>query len=124
MAGRMEAHADFAEPQGFTVGDGLGAAGEVLAVAQAHQVEGFARGEHRAMTRAGVIGVSMGDEGARNRPHRVDMKVAGLAAQPFRLPGENILRAHLRYIGRQPVALEGLPSLPSCRPACSCPPAT
>ena len=81
MAGGMKFDRDVAEPQLLAIADGLGAAGEIVAVAQPHHVERLLRGQHRAMAGAGVVGMAMGDHGPLDRPHRIDVEAAGLAAQ-------------------------------------------
>ena len=51
MPGRMEGHARAAERDGLAIADGLRRAGEILAVAQPHDVERLLRGQHRAVAR-------------------------------------------------------------------------
>jgi hypothetical protein len=41
-----------------------------------------------------MVGMAVGDYGAFNRPYRVDMKAAGLAAQARGHGHQDILRAH------------------------------
>ena len=91
---------DVAELDVFAIADRLRAAGEIVAIAQPHHVEGFLRGQHRAMAGPGVVGMAVGDDSALDRPHRVDMKAAGLAAQAGGNGHQDVLRAHVRYIGR------------------------
>ena len=69
-------------------------AGEILAIAQPHDVEGLRRRQHRAMAGPGVVGMAVGDHGALDRPHRIDMKAAGLAAQAGGHGHQDVLRAH------------------------------
>ena len=99
MAGGVKFDADVAELYRFAIGDGLGAAGKIVAVAQPHHVERLLSGQHRAMAGPGVVGMAMGDHGALDRPHRIDMKAAGLAAQSGGDRHQDVLRTHLRYIG-------------------------
>ncbi len=122
---------DVAEPQFLAIGDGLRAAGEIVAVAQPHHVERLLGGEHRAMAGPGVIGMAMGDHGALDRPYRIDVEVARLAAQPGGNRHQDVLWTHLRYIGRRGGSFENLPlsslipnplePVPRCPRACSCP---
>ena len=52
------------------------------------------------MAGPGVVGMAMGDHGALDRPHRIDMKAAGLAAQAGGDGHQDVLRTHLVYIVR------------------------
>ena len=100
MACGMKLDRDVAELYPFAIGDGLRAARKIIAVAQPHHVERLLRGQHRAMARPGVVGMAVGDHGALDRPHRVDMEAAWLAAQPGGNGHQDILRTHVGYIGR------------------------
>jgi hypothetical protein len=44
--------------------------------------------------------MAVGNDGALDRPHRIDMKATGLAAQAGGSWQQDVLRAHLGYIGR------------------------
>ncbi len=131
MAGGVKFDGDVAEPQFLAIGDGLGAACEIVAVAQPHQVERLLGGQHRAMAGPGVVGMAVGDHGALDRPHRIDMKAAGLAAQSGGNGHQDVLRTHPGYIVRRKAhssLADRLPSKPlnrfrPCPRACSCPPA-
>jgi hypothetical protein len=46
-----------------------------------------------------MVGMAMGDHGTLDRPHRIDMEAAGLAAQAGGLRRQDVLRAHVVYIG-------------------------
>ena len=59
MTGGMKRDADRAQFDGFAVGNRLRAAGEIVAVTQSHDVEGFLRCEHRAVAGTGMIGMAM-----------------------------------------------------------------
>jgi hypothetical protein len=52
------------------------------------------------MARPGVVGMAVGDHGALDRPHRIDMEAAGLAAQPGGNGHQDVLRTHQAHIGR------------------------
>ena len=99
MAGGMKFDADIAEFEFLAIGDGLRGAREIVAVAQPHHVERFLRGQHRAMAGPGVVGMAVGDHGALDRAHRIDMEAAGLAAQAGGDGHQDVLRAHVGYIG-------------------------
>ena len=99
MSGGMERHRDVTEPDLLAIGDGLHGAREVLAIAQPHHVERFPGREHRAVTRPGVVGMAMRDQGPLDRPDRIDMEAAGLAAKPSRDGHQDVLRAHADHIG-------------------------
>jgi predicted TPR repeat methyltransferase len=100
MAGRMKFDPDVAELEFLAIGDGLGAAGKVVAVAQPHHVERLLRGQHRAVTGPGVIGMAVGDHGALDGAHRIDMEAAGLAAKAGGDGHQDVLRAHLSIYRR------------------------
>lgn len=101
MTGGMKFDRDVAELQFLAIGDRLRAAGEMIAVAQPHHVERLLGGQDSAVAGSGVIGMTMGDHGALDRPHRVDMKTAGLAAQAGSSWQQDVLRTHVGYIVRR-----------------------
>ena len=74
MAGRMERHRRAAERQRLAVARRLRRAGEILAVAQPHQVERLLRRQHRAVARPRMVGMAVRDHGLVDRPRRVDDK--------------------------------------------------
>jgi hypothetical protein len=45
-----------------------------------------------------VVGMAMGDHGALDRPHRIDMKTAGRAAKAGGTRHQDVLRTHVGYI--------------------------
>ncbi len=100
MTRGMKFDGDVAECYFLAIGDGLGAAGKIVAVAQPHHVERLLRRQHRAMAWPGVIGMAMGDHGPFDRPHRIDMEATCFAAQPGSDGHQDVLRTHFRYIGR------------------------
>ncbi len=117
MPRRHEAQADAADTQHFAIGRGLGAAGEALAIARCHDGQRFRRRQHRPVAAAGVVGMAVGDDGARHRPHRVDVEIARRAVEPLGTGGEHILGCgHERYLGSwfAHVALLHSPSRPLC----------
>ena len=56
----------------LAIGGGLGRSGEALAVALRHDRQGLGRGQHRAVARARMIRVSVGDHRPGDRRDRVD----------------------------------------------------
>ena len=80
VAGGMEGHPGAVERHALAIADRLRGAREILAVAQPHEVERLLRGEHRAMAGARMVGMAMRDHGLLDRPGRVDVEAAGLAA--------------------------------------------
>ena len=103
-------------------------AGEIVAIAQPHHVERFLRRQHLAMAGPGMVGMAMRDHRALDRPHRIDMKAAGLAAQAGGDRHQDVLRAHLRlYSSATDVRIcQGsttVDQIQSCPHACSCHPA-
>ncbi len=94
MAGRMERHLGAAQGECLARLCHLRGSGEIVAVAQPHQVERLLRGQHRAMARPGVIGVAVGDHGLVDRPRRIDMEAAGLAAHARRRRRQKLFGAH------------------------------
>src|SRR5450631_2310947 len=102
MAGRMKFYADVAKPEFLAIGDGLGAPGKIVAVAQPHHVERLLGCQHRAVARPGVVGMAVGDHGALDRARGVNMEAAGLAAETGGSWQQDVLRAHSGYIVRDP----------------------
>ena len=99
MAGGMKFYRDVAEPDFLAIGDGLGAAGEIVAIAQPHHIEGFLRRQYRAMPGPGMVGMAVRDHGPLDRPHRIDMKAAGLATETGGRRASGCLAGASRYIG-------------------------
>src|SRR6478736_5090342 len=95
----MEFDRDAAEPDLLAIGDRLRVSRKVLAIAQPHHVKRFPGRQHRAMAGAGMVGMAMGDDGTLDRPYRVDVEASLLAAQAGRYGHQDVLRAHLGYIG-------------------------
>ena len=90
MAGGMKRHFDVAKAQALAISQRLCRAGEIFAETKAHDVQRLSRRQHRAMTGAGVIGMGVGDHGARDRPRRIDMKISGRAVKPCRRVRQHI----------------------------------
>src|ERR1700737_1616791 len=100
MACGVKFDGDVAEFYLFAIGDDLRSAGEIVAVAQPHHVEGFLRRQPPALARPGMVGMGVGDHGALDRPYRIDMEAPGFAAQPGGNGHKDVLRTHLGYIIR------------------------
>ena len=90
MPGGMQRDLCAGKADPFTVSQGLCRAGEILAIAQPHQIERLWRCQHGAVAGAGMIGMGMGDDGALDRPGRVDMESAAFAADTGRRGDENV----------------------------------
>jgi hypothetical protein len=56
-------------------------------------MERFRRCQHGAVAGAGVIGMGMGNDGALDRPGRVDMKSAAFATNAGRRGNKNVFRS-------------------------------
>ncbi len=94
MAGGVEGGLDPVEVDGFAIFDGLGAPGEIIAIAQPHDVERLLRGQDGAMAGAGMVRMAMGDECLVHRPRRVDVELAALAAHAGRGGQEDVFGTH------------------------------
>ena len=94
MPGGMEGHFHAVEIEAFAVGHRLGRAGEIVAVAQPHQIEGLLRRQYRAVAGAGVIGMGMRDQRPLHPARRIDMEGAALATDAGRRRHEKIFRTH------------------------------
>ena len=81
-------------------GGRLGAAGEAVAEADRHDVEGLAGGEDGAVAGGGVVGMGVGDERPGDRPHRVDVEVARRAVEALGAGHEEVGGAHGLGVGR------------------------
>lgn len=82
MAGGVEADADTIDIKHFAEVCRLFFAAEILAVADAHDVERLAGGENLAMAGTGMIGMAVGDQRPLDGAHRIDMEIAGRAIEP------------------------------------------
>ena len=76
----MQRHGHAIQSDRLAITDGLCVAGERVAIAQPHQLQGFLCRQHRAMTGAGMIGMAVADDGPGDRAHGIDMKAARWAA--------------------------------------------
>ncbi len=94
MAGGMEADICAIELHDLAIANRLRAAGEIVAVAQAHDVEGFLCCQDCAMPGARMVGVAMRDQGLFDGPRRVNMETAGLAAHTRRRRNQDIFGTH------------------------------
>ena len=112
---RMEAHLPPPRVDALAIADRLRGAGEILAVAQAHDVERFPRRQHGAVAGARVIGMAMRDQRLLDWPRRIDVKAAELAADAGRGRGEDVFGTHRLRIGtcRQIARRSNFPASPS-----------
>jgi predicted TPR repeat methyltransferase len=107
MTGGMEAHVHAAETNRLAIGGELPRAAKILAIAQRHDGERLARGEDRAMAAARMIGMGVGDERARHRPHGVHVKIARRAVKAGGRGLKKVLR-HGPNIGERAAKQRGL----------------
>src|SRR5690606_34756268 len=84
MPGQMKGDGHAADGTGLAQAGFLGGAGETAAIADRHDVQRLAGGEHGAVAGTGVVRVTVGDERARHRPDRVDVEVPLGTPEPFR----------------------------------------
>ena len=94
MAGRVERDFRAAEAHAFAVADRLDRPGKVFAVAQPHEIERLLRRQHRAMAGARMVGMAVRDQRPFDRPGRVDVEVAELAAYARGRKRENVFSTH------------------------------
>ena len=90
VPGRHEAHRRVAEAHGLAQPGRLRRAGEIGAVAHRHDGERLGGRHDGAVAGAGMVGMTVRDEGARHRPQRVEMEIAERAIQPLRRLGEDV----------------------------------
>ena len=81
MAGGNEPDGYIAEVDGLAVSQRLRLPGGGIAVARPHDGEGLRRGEHPAVAGPGVVGMAVGDDGAADGAHRIDMEIGRRAPQ-------------------------------------------
>jgi hypothetical protein len=82
MPRRMEGHGHIPEPDLLAIGNRLCRTGEIIAIAQPHDVERFLRRQNCAVSGAGVIGMAMRNQRALHSPYWIDMKASAFAAEP------------------------------------------
>ena len=105
VAGRVECHRHAVDGLGLAKLCRLGRACEIGAMAQRHDVERLPRRQHRRVAGAGVVRMTMRDQGARDRPHRIDEEIAGRAIETFGAGMKQVAGAHPIKIG--PFARQG-----------------
>src|SRR5689334_13554509 len=94
VAGRVETHPRVVELQVLAIADNLRAAGKTFAIAQTHDVKRLLSRQHRAMTCASVVGMTVRNEGSLDGPDRIDMEGAGSAANARWSRYQDIFDAH------------------------------
>ncbi len=102
MAGRMKADRDRSDAQ-RPLG-GLTAPGEILAIAQRHDLQRLARRHHRAMAGAGVVGMAMGHQRARHGAEGVDVEIPHGAVKPGLGRIDDLLRPQRHARSRSPAS--------------------
>jgi hypothetical protein len=95
MAGGMETGDDAVHLHPLAECHCLLAAAEILTVTDAHDIQRLARGQHRAMAGAGVIGMAMGDERPRHRAHGIDIKIARRTIETLGRGIQELFRLHI-----------------------------
>src|SRR5437588_9894882 len=90
----MKTDLDAADGDALAIPNGLRAPGEVVTIAQPHQIERFLRRQHGAVTRAGVIAMGMRDEGTLDRICWIDVEFAERAAHAATRSHHDVLRPH------------------------------
>ncbi len=91
---RVERHGRPVERYALPVLDRLRRAGEIVAIAQPHEIECLLRCQHRAMAGACMVGMAVRDQRPLDRPCRIDMEAAELAAYAGRCRHQNVFRTH------------------------------
>ena len=71
----MKTDLDAADGDALAIANGLRAPGEVVAIAQPHEIERFLRRQDGTVTGAGVIAMGMCDEGTLDRMRWIDVEV-------------------------------------------------
>jgi len=99
VAGGGEPHRHVADADRRAERRLLARTAEVLAVAHRHDAQGLARGEHPPVAGPGVVGMPVGDQGARHRPGRIDVEAAEGAVQALAGQGEKIAGAETHRRG-------------------------
>src|SRR5689334_1186872 len=94
VAGGMETHARAVKFQLLSVPYGLRAAGKILAIAQAHDVECFLGRQNGTMASSRVVGVAVRDKGFVDRTGWIDMEAARLATNARRGWNKDIFGPH------------------------------
>src|SRR5262249_58146440 len=92
--GGREADVRAIELSGLAVAHRLRAAGKIVAVAQAHDVEGFLRRQDSAVPGTRMVRMAMRDQGLFDRAGRIDVEAAGLATHTRRRRDQDIFRTH------------------------------
>jgi hypothetical protein len=94
MAGRMPAHRDAVDGDSLAIGRLLRRAGEILAVADAHDVERLARRHHMRMAGPGMVGMAVRDQRPLHRTDGIDEEIAGRAIEALGRGAKQILETH------------------------------
>jgi hypothetical protein len=98
MPSGVKADLNATDADGLAVNRDLLARGELGAVAQRHDRQGFPGCHDGPVSRAGVVGVTMRDQRPRAGPGRVDEEVSLRAIKAARCWGQYVLRGHRRHM--------------------------
>ena len=90
----MEAHLHLADADRLAEARDLPRLGKILAIAQSHDVERFARRHHGSVAGSGMIGMAMGDQRSIHLADRVDIEIAGRAIETARRRAQEIVGLH------------------------------
>jgi hypothetical protein len=102
VPGRVQAQANAEMIDDLAVAQGLQV--DVVAQARAQHALGRRGGQVVRVAAPGVIGVRMRDDGAVDRPPRIDVEVAGRAVQPFLALDDQVFHVSRRARDRKTAA--------------------
>jgi hypothetical protein len=109
MPGRRQGQRHIADRQPLAIAPRLHPGAGRLAVAQPHHRERLGGRQHMPVAGPRVVGMAVGDDGARHRFDRVDVKPAGLAKEPGRQGAQpGIGMRHAPYVGAPAATASGL----------------
>src|SRR5690606_13283537 len=90
-------HHDSADGYGLAIARRLRAPCEIRAVANRHDRQGLGRRQHRPMSGARMVRMTMRDHGPVHRPHRIDIEISRRAIKACGRRPQKILRTHHRF---------------------------
>jgi len=94
MAGGVKTDGGVAELNDVVGPYGLAGTTEVRAVAHGHDRQRFRRGHNEAVTGARMVGMAVGNKGARDRARRIDKKISRRAIKPFGSKRQEFTEVH------------------------------
>ncbi len=92
MAGGRQGDLDSVAAHGLSVVERHRRAGEIVAIAQAHDLQRRRRGQDQAVAGTGVVRVTVGDHGPLHRRGRIDVEVAGRAVEALGAGRQQVFR--------------------------------